>query len=74
VSDNLMCDGSGPHGALPVRVLPLAGNGNLILCNLCHGHELRWRRERNRELSREAQFDLPAWESLTVYDGAGVES
>lgn len=53
-----------------VRVLRSGGDSNLILCHACYRHELTWRRERNRELSKDAQFQLPDWESLKVYDAA----
>lgn len=52
-----------------VRVLPLGGGANLILCRACFEHELRFRRERNRELSPDCQFKLPDWEVLAVYGG-----
>jgi len=48
-----------------VRVLPYGGGGNLILCRACYEHEIRWRKERNREVW--SAFDLPAWESLRIY-------
>jgi hypothetical protein len=50
-----------------VRVLPTGGDGNAILCRACFDYELRWRRERNRELSKDCQFKLPSWDSLKVY-------
>lgn len=65
--EQMNCDGSGPHNAGEVRVLPLAGGGNLILCYSCWLRELQWRRLRNRELAPEARYDLPAWEALNVY-------
>lgn len=52
-----------------VRVLPLGkipDHGNLILCRYCFEHEMNYRRDRNRELSREAQFQIPTWDSLKV--------
>lgn len=53
-----------------VKVLPLGTNphhGNLIICHACYLHEMSWRKERNRELSPEAQYDLPKWEDLEAY-------
>lgn len=50
-----------------VRVLPTGGDSNAILCRVCYWFELAFRKERNRELDRDAQFDLPAWSSLKVY-------
>lgn len=65
---NPMCDGA--HcitGLGQVRVLPTGGDGNAILCRACFNHELAFRRDRNRELSKDCQFQLPAWETLKVY-------
>jgi len=56
-----------------VRVLPmhkLENHGNLILCRACFNYEIRYRRERNRDLAPDCAFDLPTWESLKVYRGA----
>ena len=50
-----------------VRTLPAGGDSNIILCEACFRHELAFRRERNRELSKDCAFDLPDWESLKVY-------
>jgi len=36
---------------------------------MCFNREIAYRRERNRELSPECAFALPAWESLKVYEG-----
>lgn len=52
-----------------VRVLPIGGGGNAILCRACFNHEMNYRIERNLELDIDAAFDLPSWESLEVYDG-----
>jgi hypothetical protein len=68
---NPMCDGGRCHiDTGEVRVLPLGKSphhGNLILCKPCFEHELNFRRERNRDLGKDAQFALPAWDSLEVY-------
>lgn len=50
-----------------VRVLPTGGDSNGILCRDCYAYEMQFRRERNRDLSPDCQFALPAWESLRVY-------
>ncbi len=53
-----------------VRVLPWGtepGHGNSILCHNHFDKEIAWRKERNRELGVEAQYDLPKWDSLRVY-------
>lgn len=66
---NPNCDGSGPCSSNPeVRVLPTGGDSNAILCWRCYGHEIDFRRQRNKELSKDSQFALPKWESLKVYN------
>lgn len=68
VVKNFGCDGGHcVRSAGETRVLPIGGGGNLILCRACYAYELAWRAERNRELGSAAQFDLPSWESLEVY-------
>lgn len=65
---NPNCDGShcrDPKGE--VRVLPLPGEANLMLCRDCFTHEMIWRRQRNLDLCREAQYPIPAWSDLKVY-------
>lgn len=65
---NPNCDGSGPcilNGE--VRVLPTGGDSNAILCLLCYRREIAYRKERNRELSPECAFKLPAWDTLKIY-------
>jgi hypothetical protein len=56
-----------------VRRLPAGGragyNGaNLILCCSCYVNEIRWRTERNKELSPDVRWDLPSWNSLKVVE------
>ena len=62
-----MCDGSGPCFGNEVRLLPTGGDGNAILCEFCFRREIRWRRERNLELSKDCQFDTPLWIACKVY-------
>lgn len=65
---NNNCDGSGPCSPREqVRVLPSGGDSNLILCNACYHAEIAFRRERNKELSKDCQFKLPKWEDLKIY-------
>ena len=61
------CDGSGPHAVNEVRVLPIGGSGNLILCISCFRHEIHWRRLRNKELGTAFRFELPEWQTLEIY-------
>lgn len=65
------CDGSGPHALGTVKVLPTGGDGNMILCRSCWLAEIRYRKERNRDLGDFAKFDLPTWESGKVYETGG---
>jgi hypothetical protein len=65
---NSMCDGDHCTSANgEVRVLPSGGDSNLILCRQCYLYEIQFRLERNRKLSRECRFKLPAWDDLKVY-------
>lgn len=66
------CDGSGPHALFEAdgpetRRLPTGGAGAVLLCYACYRREIRWRIERNRELSPENAFKLPEWKSLPTY-------
>lgn len=63
-----MCDGGGPCSTNPeVRVLPTGGDSNAILCFNCYMREINFRMDRNKELSKENKFKIPAWNSLKVY-------
>jgi hypothetical protein len=68
--ENTNCCGSGPHRAGEVRVMPMGGHGNLILCRSCWLSEINWRRRRNAELGEFAQFALPPWDSGKTYEAA----
>lgn len=50
-----------------VRLLPLGGGANLILCLVCFGREMVYRRQRNKELGSACQFETPNWGDLEVY-------
>ncbi len=59
------------HG--PVRRLPTSKvphGGAVILCHHCFGIEMAFRRERNKELEKDCQFDIPNWTDLELYTGA----
>jgi len=69
---NPECGGSGPCIVKgEVRVLPTGGDSNAILCLRCFTKEIAWRKERNRELSKDCAFALPTWDSLKVYKTGG---
>ena len=51
-----------------VRILPAGGDSNIILCRHCFEYEMKWRYERNKELSYACRFDIPKWESLKIYE------
>lgn len=52
-----------------VKLLPLGGSGNAILCFRCFHKEMKFREERNKTLVFESnKFDLPKWGDLKVYD------
>jgi hypothetical protein len=58
-----------------IRKLPLneKDHSNLLLCYRHFLGEMMFRRERNKELSDDAKFLLPRWESLDVYEKAIME-
>ena len=72
--DNHNCDGSGPHVGSESRVLPIGGEGNLILCIKCFRNEMHWRKRRNKELGTAFQFNLPEWQTLEIYNYHGTIS
>lgn len=41
--------------------LSLPGNAGVYLCHKHWDVEMRWRKERNKELSAEAQYDILPW-------------
>ena len=65
---NPNCDGD--HCRIPsgeVRVYPLDGGGNLILCLACWAAENRYRYERGREAQAPGNWPQVAWQSADVY-------
>jgi hypothetical protein len=51
-----------------LRVLPI-GDGENILCSKCgYEREIKWRKERNKNLEDFAKFDLPKWKDLKIYE------
>ena len=63
------CDGSGPHwGNKPeVRLYPLGGGANLILCQRCAGKENIFRAERGRETGAPENWPVLDWNTLKIY-------
>ena len=53
-----------------VKVLPLGGDGNLIVCYSCYLHEMRYRAARNRETkgADRDNWKIPKWQDLRVYE------
>jgi hypothetical protein len=56
-----------PHGE--VRVYPLGGGANLILCQACWAHENRYRYERGRETGHPEDFPQRDWTTAETYGG-----
>jgi len=68
MTKNDNCDGS--HCTATggeVRVYPIGGGGNLILCRSCAAHENRYRYERGRDTGQPANFPQVNWYECEVY-------
>jgi hypothetical protein len=50
-----------------VRVMPLGGGGNLILCRTCFAHENAYRRLRGNETGEPGNWPQVDWKSAKVY-------
>lgn len=62
------CDGSGPHnGPDEVRVMPLGGGANLILCRACFNRENRYRIARGHETKAPENWPTVEWDAARVY-------
>lgn len=67
-SKNWNCSGdkcTDPKGE--VRVYPLGGGANLILCHACWAHENRYRFNRGRETGRPNDWPQQNWSAAEVY-------
>lgn len=65
---NPNCDGAHCRASSgPVRVYPLGGDGNAILCRGCFAHENRYRRERGRETGRPEDWPEIDWNKARTY-------
>jgi len=71
---NYSCDGDhcrDPHGE--VRVYPLGGGANLIMCRACFANENRYRMDRGRAPGMNpADWPQIDWATATVYKSADV--
>lgn len=69
MTENLNCDGPGPHNqtSLEVRILNIGGDSNAILCLSCFARAMLFRKRRNKDLLNENQFKIPEWSSLKIY-------
>lgn len=62
------CDGSGPHtGPAEVRLMPLGGGANLILCQACWSRENRYRYERGRETGAPENWPPANFNTAKIY-------
>lgn len=65
---NPMCDGSHCRASTgEVRVMPLGGDGNVILCAACFAHENNYRRERGRETGAPENWPIVDWSTAKIY-------
>ena len=62
---NNNCDGAHCDGSEEVRVLPLGGGANVILCRGCYRHEASYRRA--MQVHYGGNWTIPAWQELEVY-------
>jgi hypothetical protein len=66
--DNWDCDGdhcTEAHGE--VRVYPLGGGANLILCRDCFAHENAYRRTRASETGQPENWPQVSWDTAKRY-------
>lgn len=64
---NPNCDGSHCHSASEVRVYPLGGGGNLILCHACFAHENKYRFNCGRHYGRPEEWPQVDWATAKRY-------
>jgi hypothetical protein len=57
------------HGE--VRVYPLGGGGNLILCQVCWAHENHYRIDRGIETRQPENWPPQNWYSAEIYRPGG---
>lgn len=56
------------HYADDVRLLPLGGSANAILCRRHYNEEMAFRRERSKETGNACVWEFPTWDSLKRYN------
>ena len=65
---NNNCDGGHcRHAHGEVRLYPLGGGANLILCAACWQHENAYRRERGRDTGAPERWPLLDWNTAEIY-------
>ena len=68
VAKNYNCDGSHCRERNgEVRVYPIGGGANLILCASCAAHENSYRWQRGRETGRPEDFPQVNWHTCEPY-------
>jgi hypothetical protein len=66
--NNPNCDGSHCREDIgDVRLYPLGGGGNLILCRDCFNHENAYRRARGRETGAPENWPVVEWSTAKRY-------
>ena len=71
MTHNPMCDGGHcRHETGEVRLYPLGGDGNLILCVDCWTHENRYRYDRGRETGCPENWPQVNWAEAKIYERA----
>jgi hypothetical protein len=69
MTQNPNCDGDKcQYGTGEVRVYPLGGGGNLILCRACWIHENNYRHSRGVETGAPENWPQVMWASSKVYN------
>ena len=68
MAENWNCDGSGPHTDGKVKLYPLGGGANLILCHSCWHRENQYRRDRGRETKNPDNWPVLDWASAKPYE------
>ena len=70
MTHNPNCDGGHcRHSSGEVRLYPLGGGANLILCAACWAHENAYRSERGRETRAPENWPPLDWATAAVYGG-----